>query len=152
MLWLSFLLPFGAFCAPFKSNSPPVTHFALIVPLPSRKECQRLVFLEFDSDILPPFLLTLQTHLSWQEWGNITHKANQLWTLITEPPGVTGSVKLISQCEDRVDYIPNKDWLYITFKIVFECLPLVLCKRKEIPLTFSMTAYFLAEYLFSTLQ
>lgn len=72
---------------------------------------------------------------------------NQLWSLMAEPPGMTGSVKLISQRANRVDYIPSKDRPCITLEIVFfsvrnkkrRSLPLVFCKRNKI-LTFSITA------------
>lgn len=59
MLWFYLCSPWGILCPNVVKKNPAVTHFALIVPLPSRKECQRPVFLEFDSDILPQFLLTL---------------------------------------------------------------------------------------------
>ncbi len=107
MLWLSFLVPFGPFCAPLESNNPAVTRFTLIVPLPSRKECQRPGFLEFDSDILPPVLLTLQAYLTWQDECNVAHKMNQAWGL-AESLRVVGLVLLISHCKDRVDYITRQ--------------------------------------------
>lgn len=146
MLWLSFLVPFGAFCAPLESENPAVTHFALIVPLPSGKECQRPVFPEFDSDILPPILLTLQAYLTWQDECYVTHKMNQAWGLIAESLGVVGSVMLISHYKDRVDYITRQRLTIYHFENIFlvkdgrKCLPSVFCKRKEIPQIFNVTS------------
>lgn len=119
MLRLSFLVPFGAFCAPLESNNPAVTHFALIFPLPCRKECQRPVFLEFDSDVLPPDLLILQAYLTWQDECNVTHKMNHARGLIAESLGVVGSVTLISHCKDRVDYITRQRLTIYHFENIF---------------------------------
>lgn len=88
-------------------QQPALTRFASIVPPPS-EECQRPVFLQSDSDIVAPFILTLQPYLTRQELCNATLEMNRSWALVAEPPGAAGSLKLISQCENTVDYITRQ--------------------------------------------
>lgn len=107
--WLPVRGPRGAYGLVW-SNNPALTHFASIVPLPS-EECQRPVFLQSDSDVVAPFILTSQPYLTRQELCDATLEMNRSWALVAEAPGAAGSLKLISQCENTVDYI--------TLKIVF---------------------------------
>lgn len=106
-MWLPVRGPCGAYGGLVWSNNPALTHFASIVPLPS-EECQRPVFLQSDSDIVAPFILTLQPYLTRQELCNATLEMNRSWALVAEPPGAAGSLKLISQCENTVDYITRQ--------------------------------------------
>lgn len=104
--WLP-VRPCGAYGGLVWSNNPALTHFASIVPLPS-EECQRPVFLQSDSDIVAPFILTSQPFLTRQELCNATLEMNRSWALVAEPLGAAGSLKLISQCERTVDYITRQ--------------------------------------------
>lgn len=104
--WLPVRGPCGAYGLVW-SNNPALTHFASIVPLPS-EECQRPVFLEPDSDVVAPFILTLQPYLTRQELCDATLEMNRSWALVAEAPGAAGSLKLISQCENTVDYITRQ--------------------------------------------
>lgn len=104
--WLPVRGPRGAYSLVW-SNNPALTHFASIVPLPS-EECQRPVFLQSDSDVVAPFILTSQPYLTRQELCDATLEMNRSWALVAEAPGAAGSLKLISQCENTVDYITRQ--------------------------------------------
>lgn len=114
MLWLSFVVPFGAFCVPVQSKNPAVTHFALIVPLPSSKECQRPVFLKFDSDILPQFLLTLQAYLTWQHERNTPSRWTSRGLSLLNPSGWLGWWNSFHNMKTGLTTSPGKDKPCIT--------------------------------------